>query len=727
MSKPRLHWLAGLAGDKSPETEAVQLDPGCPIDEAWKTVQEHYRFDSKEITQLVAGAFRLEVADIGAAQPTATKLLPATVARKALVFPLRDNYRELVVATCDPTALDIEQAIAFSAGRDVVFEVAAPVPISNAISTAYGSDDEVDNFFSGFDEADGETVGVVEEDEVDEIGREEADAAPVIKLVNLIIRDAVEQGASDIHIQPSGREGIVRFRVDGMLRNYMKMPDVALVRVISRIKVISKLDIAVRLRPQDGKVRVKVASKNFDLRVSTVPAKASEKAVIRILDTEGTPELESIGYTKEQLVGLREVLSVREGIILVTGPTGSGKTTTLYAVLRDLSDDEVNIMTVEDPIEYELEGITQIQVQEKQGVTFASALRAILRQDPDIVLVGEIRDLETAEMAVQASLTGHLVLATLHTNDAIASVQRLVDVGLNRASIADALRGVAAQRLVRRICSACAIDTNGVFTPEEQLLIERQGVKPAKRAAGCDQCGGSGYRGRAPIVEVVAFDKALCAAVAEGQSTTQLAKMERDRGGKDLRDSALQLVARGITSLEEVERVLGGRAEEDQAPVEAQPKTVEVADVDDATIAATLAAPVGDVMDQPVPEHPRALVVDDDSTTRSIVKALLENEGMKVDEAVDGLDAIRLLKADPLYDVMVLDLDMPNLDGRDVLKIARASPGTAHLPILVLTGTPDVDAESQLLELGADEYIRKPIAAQKFMPRFRALLRRTAQ
>ena len=310
-----------------------------------------------------------------------------------------------------------------------------------------------------------------------EVTAEEAEESPVIKLSNLIFRDAVRQGASDIHIQPAAAGGVVRFRVDGVLRQYMALALPVVDRVVSRIKVIGTLDITNRLKPQDGRTTIAVGGRRIDLRISTVPTRDSEKAVIRLLDPVGTGGLESVAMPAPEAAAFKSLLALREGIIAVTGPTGAGKTTTLYAALRELATDDVNIMTVEDPIEYELRGLTQIQVEPKQGVTFANALRAILRQDPDIILIGEIRDGETAEIAVQASLTGHLVLTTLHTNNAVGAVRRLTDMGLDRSAVIDTLRGALGQRLVRRICPRCSSPAADPLSSDSSRCSRRMGSR----------------------------------------------------------------------------------------------------------------------------------------------------------------------------------------------------------------------------------------------------------
>ncbi|HSR40651.1 MAG TPA: ATPase, T2SS/T4P/T4SS family, partial [Longimicrobiales bacterium] len=354
----------------------------------------------------------------------------------------------------------------------------------------------------------------------------------------------------------------MRFRVDGVLRNYMQLPIPALIRVVSRIKIMGNLDIADKWRPQDGRTRIVVEGRPYDVRISTVPTRDAEKVVLRILKGGEASKLSEIGLPEWELGRLRQLLANRDGIVCVTGPTGSGKTTTLYAGIRELATGEVNIMTVEDPVEYELPGITQIQVQTKRGVTFASALRAILRQDPDVILVGEIRDLETAEVAVQAAMTGHLVLATLHTNDAVSAVARLLDIGLDRPSIAATLRGTLAQRLVRKVCDECGEPIRGEMTEEEIRLAKLYNIRPPIRSVGCRRCAQTGYRGRLPIQEVFLVNNSIADLISGGATYSKLYTAATSSGMRPLQQVGIERVRSGETTLDELERVLGLEAED---------------------------------------------------------------------------------------------------------------------------------------------------------------------
>jgi type II secretory ATPase GspE/PulE/Tfp pilus assembly ATPase PilB-like protein/ActR/RegA family two-component response regulator len=546
--------------------------------------------------------------------------------------------------------------------------VATPDELSSAIDETYSPNRVVEDLLQNVDIGIEDAVTVVQETDFEALGNQDADAAPVVRLTNLLLRDAVIQGASDVHLEPGRTGGVIRFRVDGVLRNYRKMPMPALIRVVSRIKIIARLDIADRLRPQDGRATIRVDGRMYDLRVSTVPAREAEKAVVRVLRPDTATSIADLGLATSETDRIRRVLASRDGIVIVTGPTGSGKTTTCYAAVRELATSEVNVMTVEDPIEYELPGITQIQVEPKRNVTFGSALRAILRQDPDIIFVGEIRDLETAQTAVQAALTGHLVLGTLHANDAASAVQRLHDLGLDYASIAGSLRASIGQRLVRRMCAACANQAE----------------------PGCAECGFTGYRGRAPVMEVLATDARLTQLISRGAPTPDLHQAAVESGMRPMLAVANELVQAGVTRVAEVDRVLGERLERAVPPT----------------------------------DSPAILLVDDDAVNRRLARTLLESSGFNVVEAGDGQAALDTVHAHRNLSLVVLDLEMPRVTGLDVLKSLRRSQHTAGLPVVILTGADREDTEIELMDAGADDYIRKPIDPPRFVARIRATLRR---
>jgi CheY-like chemotaxis protein/type IV secretory pathway ATPase VirB11/archaellum biosynthesis ATPase len=522
----------------------------------------------------------------------------------------------------------------------------------------------------------------------------------------------------------------------------MKIPRSAGVPLISRVKIMSGLDIADRLRPQDGRTRVSVNGEPVDLRVSTLPASHGEKVVIRILNQKATSlSLDSLGLADDEMKSIRTLLGNKEGIILVTGPTGSGKTTTLYSSLRVVQGEGVNIVTVEDPVEYRLgQNIVQVQVNEKAGLTFAAALRSILRQDPDVVLVGEIRDKETAQIALQASLTGHLVLSTLHTNDAPNAVTRLVDMGMEAYKIAPALRGVVAQRLMRRLCNSCrVVSTDPVggsmsrFIPQGATLYQ---------AVGCSDCSMTGYRGRFSIVEVLTMTPELERRIGEGSTAEKIAEAARAAGMRSLFGSGLRHVLAGESTIEELLRVTDVPHEEARPSRPSGPR---------ARVSAPHAAPPPQGL--AVPGHASAgalefsmdlleetavteeglgegrgrgatvLLVEDEDQLRRVMKDLLQREGYRVAEARDGIQALdEVDRYAP--DVIILDLNLPGIDGYSVLAQLRSRPATREIPIMVLTAKGDEDNEVRVFELGADDFVTKPFRARSLTARIEAVLGR---
>jgi type II secretory ATPase GspE/PulE/Tfp pilus assembly ATPase PilB-like protein/CheY-like chemotaxis protein len=688
-----MHWLgqaatrAGLKG-----ATMTVIPPGTTTVDAWEIGARSLGVTPSELASKVAGAMQLHSANFATADAKTLRLVPEKLARRYTVFPMRETHGQIVIATADPGNIECEQSVAFAAGRRVIFELAAPHQITQAINSSYSRDRSMEHALDDVGEELADAVKVLQSLKPEVVAVQEVDAAPVVRLTNLLLRDAVGQRASDIHIEPGETHGNVRFRVDGVMREHLQIPMAALNRVVSRIKVLSRLDIADRIRPQDGRTRVQVDGKTYDLRVSTVPIRESEKCVIRILRPNINTRLDDVGIADTEITQLRRLLGYREGIVFVTGPTGSGKTTTMYGALGELRNGDVNITTVEDPVEYELPGTAQIQVDVKRGVTFASALRAILRQDPDVIFVGEIRDLETAQIAVQAAMTGHLVLATLHTNDAVGAIGRLEDLGLDRTQIGATVRGSIAQRLIRRVCEECAVRITGELTAEESRLSKLFEVTPTVRATGCSRCSNSGFFGRVPIHEVATFAPMLNEQIARGASLSALQRMALAGGMRTLRMSALDRVARGETTLAEVERVVG--------------------DTGDAAARE--------------PKQPIVLVVDDDPVERLLVTSVLEQSGFRVSQVDDGSAALERLGENHECSIVVTDLRMKQIDGDELIRRIRTNPRTRALPVLVITGSAESEMEEQLIEAGADDYIRKPLDPPKLVARVRAALRRAA-
>jgi type IV pilus assembly protein PilB len=513
--------------------------------------------EETEISKMLARQYRMPAVDLSRFEVDAKilKLLPGDVAVKHTVLPLKREGRTLTVAIADPNNVTAIEDIKFITRCDVFPVIAGEYTLRNAIERYYQqSDAQLQTLLKDIEAAD--DLEVVEEQEDEDVKAQDlADDAPVVKLINGLLTDAVKRGASDIHVEPFEHELRVRYRVDGVLLEVMKPPIKMRAALTSRIKIMAQLNIAERRVPQDGRIKLKFGSKVIDYRVSTLPVLFGEKIVMRILDKGNlTLDLTKFGFEPQAEQNLMRAILNPYGMVLVTGPTGSGKTTTLYSALSRINTIDVNIMTAEDPVEYNLLGINQVLVRNDVGMTFAAALRAFLRQDPNIIMVGEIRDLETGSIAIKAALTGHLVLSTLHTNDAPSTVTRMVDMGIEPFNVASAVNLIVAQRLVRRVCSECKQEHQ---YSEEELkalgipLAEAQKLTFYK-GAGCDSCGGTGYRGRQGLYEVMAMTSALRRMVLKGASTEELRDEAVKEGMLTLRSDGMLKVKRGITSLEEV-------------------------------------------------------------------------------------------------------------------------------------------------------------------------------
>ena len=493
------------------------------------------------------------------------KHIPADVAQKYLVIPIERTGATLTVAMADPSNVFALDDIRFITGYQVEPVVAAEASIREAIAKYYGSSHDI-QLKEIMDEISREEVAdlEVEEDE-DEISAEDLEAAsqdaPVVKLCNLMLTDAVRKGASDIHVEPYEREFRVRFRIDGVLYEVLRPPMKLKEAVASRLKILAKLDIAEKRLPQDGRIKMRMKidnkSKEIDYRVSTVPTLYGEKIVLRLLDKEGLKlDMTQLGFEEESLAKFERAILKPYGMVLVTGPTGSGKTNTLYSAVGRLNTPETNIMTAEDPVEFNITGTNQVQMKEAIGLNFASTLRAFLRQDPNIILVGEIRDFETAEIAVKAALTGHLVLSTLHTNDAPSTISRLMNMGIEPFLVATSVHLIQAQRLIRRICKECKEE---VSLPRKALLDlgyseEEAGDIKVYKGRGCPMCNNSGYKGRVALIEVMEMSDQLREMVLMGANAVELKRQSLDEGMITLRRSGLIKISKGITTIEEVVR-----------------------------------------------------------------------------------------------------------------------------------------------------------------------------
>ncbi|MBI2816262.1 MAG: Flp pilus assembly complex ATPase component TadA [Acidobacteria bacterium] len=499
--------------------------------------------------------------------PEAVKLLPQETARKHLCIPVRLESRQVHLAIANPTDYSALQDIQFVLGRTVKIFVATRTEILDAIEKNYQTEDTLRSFTDNLDAAMDVRISSPDSDTDVDLSRSlsASELPPVVKVVNLMIQDAITQGATDIHVEPTLNDLQVRFRVDGVLRPVMQLPKWLINPICSRLKVLSRLDIAERRLPQDGRIKVNTGGQGYDFRVSTLPTLFGEKVVLRILSTESSmPTLDKLGLDEQDRRVLLHALMQPQGLILVTGPTGSGKTTTLVSCLGHRKSPGLNIITVEDPVEYQIPGINQVQVNTKTGLTFASALRSILRQDPDIVLVGEMRDLETSEIAFHAAMTGHLVLSTLHTNSAIASLSRLLDLGVEPVLINSALTLVIAQRLLRKLCRECKQPYEPPARTLQKLGITKEDTI-YYQPVGCPKCGQTGFSGRIAVLEFLSMTKAVREMVAIKASDVEIKTALRNQGVRFLLDRGLELVRKGTTDVSELFRVLQLEDEEEAA------------------------------------------------------------------------------------------------------------------------------------------------------------------
>ena len=718
---------------KTALAEQSSTPPGTPRRRLGTVVIEAGMATEREVAQALAEALGLPLVDLGRtmAQPEAVRLLPRAVAERAgvLVLSTERDGAKVTVATGDPTnVVALDDVKLYTGAAELVVLVATDSQVRDHLARSWSlSEDssDVSTLFEGIDSG---------EQEVEEVSSQGVEAAPIVRLVDVVLADAVRARASDVHVEPQAGELRIRYRVDGLLRDVMTIPRNATAATVSRIKIVSGLDIAERRRPQDGRAKLTVDGMTVEARISTLPTLHGEKVVIRLLPrADAVPMLSKTGLTPAQLELINAALVQAQGLVLITGPTGSGKTNTLYAGIQQVSTPDRNIVTLEDPVEVQVQGITQVQVHERSGLTFARGLRSVLRQDPDIVLVGEVRDQETAELALKASLTGHLVLTTLHTNDAVAAVTRLVDMGVEPFLVASSLSLVVAQRLVRRPCEACAAP----YVPSPRTLsllglteAELTDATP-RRGRGCAECGGTGYRGRVGVFEVLPVTAQLRAVLLSTPTEAAIGAAARAHGMMTLRASALAAAHRGETTYEEVLRathvdtVSGPRCPTcaraladdmlccpfDGTPVGRhrcescdRPLDAEWSTCPWCRTAIAGRTPAG----PPEPERlPRLLVIEDDPAVGSFVQVALTGsaEVVVAYTADEGLAAV----GSGDFDGVLIDNGLPDLSGVELIRLLRADPKTLTTPLVLFTGTDSAEVERDARRAGADDYLAKPV------------------
>jgi type IV pilus assembly protein PilB len=610
----------------------------------------------------------------------AVRLVPERLARRYEVVPLAVDNRILTYATCRPFDPEIERDLSFASGRRTRPAVSTRSGLLAALERCYPKLRELDVLAARLS---GERV----------VRREEAEPGPpnhstVISLCDHILGRAIEVGASDVHIECGADSTTIRYRICGVLEPVLTLPGASSRPILNRFKIMARADIAVRHRPQDGAFHVTLNGRPIDVRLSTLPTVQGEKIVMRVIDSYSPMQsLDRLSYDDDTLERLRASLARPDGLVLVTGPTGCGKTTALYAALGHLRTGRTNIVSVEDPVERTVAGVTQIPVNPRAGNTFATVLRSLLRQDPNVIMVGEVRDEEVAQIVGQAAYTGHLVLSSMHTVDAATAVTRLANLGLEPYKIAESLSAVLAQRLLRSLCPSCKHvhdDTEARRLGEEHRLPSI----PASAGSGCQHCNHTGFLGRVPVAEVLTPSDALRDAITRGATAHEIRAAMRAAGYPTMRDQALRLVAAGITSIEEVNRVL---TDDDHA--------------------------------RAARERPRVLVTDDDAITRMLVKLLLERDHFDVLEATNGRDAVEIATRER-PDLLIMDLNMPETDGYEAISRLRRDLSMAALPIVVLTSEDGPGIENRVLQLGADDYMLKPFDPDVLLSRVHAVFRR---
>jgi type IV pilus assembly protein PilB len=732
-----------------------QLDKALELQQATPAGQQRKKLGAvvielgfaseREVAEALAEALGLTLVDLGRTMimPEAVKLLPRAVAERSGVLVIERNGGKVTVATADPTNIvSLDDVKLYTGAVELVVLVATDSQIRDHLARSWSLSEDSKEVHTLFEDLNDR------QEQVEDVSVQAVEAAPIVRLVDVVLADAVRARASDVHVEPQAGELRIRYRVDGLLRDVMTVPRGASAATVSRIKIVSGLDIAERRKPQDGRAKLTVDGMTVEARISTLPTLHGEKVVVRLLPrADAVPLLAETGLTLSQLEQVTNALNQTQGLVLITGPTGSGKTNTLYAGINQLSTPDRNVVTLEDPVEVQVEGITQVQVHERSGLTFARGLRSVLRQDPDVVLVGEVRDTETAELALQASMTGHLVLTTLHTNDAVSALTRLVDMGVEPFLVASSLSLVVAQRLVRRPCAACAAP----YVPSPRTmdllgLVERDlaDARPTK-GRGCADCGGTGYKGRVGIYEVLPVTAQLRQVLLTTPTEAAIGTAARENGMLTLRASALAAANRGETTYEEVLRathvdtVSGPRCPScaraladgmvccpfDGTPVGRhqcsgcqKPLEKEWANCPWCRTAVD-----GSPVSIPAPRTalPCVLVVDHDPGAYAFMEGSLA-ESFSIRYASTADEALSLLATLDVAGVLV-ETGLPDLSGIELVRRLRTVPRTSGLPIMV-AGPSSAELADEARRAGADDYLQQPAEAPLLPGRVQAMLTR---
>lgn len=629
--------------------------------------------------------------------PSAIGFVPYDISENYGVFPVRSENGILILAMSNPQDIVALDTVRMHSNMQIRPILCSKSDIDKAINKHYHTDDTLYDILKNvsdeipFDILKDQGGRLVIDDKF-----VKADSSPVVRLYNLILKDALKARASDIHIEPEEKSVKVRYRVDGDLRNIMDVPVNLQAELVARIKILANMDIAEKRKPQDGRMKLLYQDRKIDLRIASIPIAYGEKIEIRILDPkELMINLDTLGIDEKYLTIYRKCITKPQGMILITGPTGSGKTTTLYATLNYIKSEKKNIVTVEDPVEYLIEGVNQTQINPAKGIDFSNSLRSILRQDPNVILIGEIRDEETADIAFRSSLTGHLVFSTLHTNNTIGAITRLIDLGLEPYLIASSLMMLVAQRLVKKICPYCKEEYKPGKDELEKFSAYIQEEKIAKyfRGKGCEACGFTGFLGRMPVFEFLEVTEPIKALIARRAPEDEILLAAKKEGFYSISFAAIKLVKEGVTTLDELARVV----------------------VLEETEESRMAVRRG--------EKVRILAVDDDEDILKVLSKRLETAGYGVIKARDGKEALEAaFKEKP--DLIITDATMPKMDGFELTRQIRSRLETAVIPVIMLTARQDKDSELKGIDAGADDYITKPFDVDKLISRVKMVLRR---
>jgi type IV pilus assembly protein PilB len=702
-----------------------------------RTLIERGHVTDRQIAEALAHAMSLRMVDVSASavRPEVGRMLPRNLAERHLVVPIEMKGQQLVAAFADPTnVIALDDLKLYTGVTDIEVVVAVEGQVRDVIGNCWAVTADSVAMASMLEEFD----DAADDDYLDA----SVEDSPTVKIVDGIIGDAVRARASDIHVEAQADLVRVRYRVDGLLREKMSLPRSAAPGIVSRIKVISNLNIAERRVPQDGRARLEVDHGLVDVRVSTLPNLLGEKVVIRLLSQAGTtPAITKLGMDERQLETVLGHVVAPQGLILITGPTGSGKTGTLYSAINQIKTPDRNIVTLEDPVEMQVPGITQVQINERTGMTFARGLRSVLRQDPDVVLVGEVRDGETAKLALEASMTGHMVMTTLHTNSAPAAVTRLVEIGVEPFLVASSLSLVVAQRLVRRVCDACGTSYKPPARVLSSLGITEADIEAAnpRRGSGCSECGGTGYHGRTGIFEILPVTASLRAVLMATPTEGAIVDASRKAGMQTLRASAIAKAHAGVTTYEEVLRATqvdandathcsacGGQVEDGMIACPWCATTVSDDRCPNCTKQTEAAwricpwcreslpgreplVPIN-TGESFAPQLPRLLVIDDDESILSYISTVLDGvvDVETTTTATAGLDMI----GEQEFDGVLIDQRLPDLTGVEMIRLLRSEAHTAALPVMLFTGEVTEGLESAATEVGVEGVLLKPLDPQ---------------